>query len=780
MRARFTPRRGLALLFVAGLGVALAGVLLSESARVPLRTPLVPRASRAAPASVALQGREAREGRSLFRVELMANDSGALLSHEELQLYLDAAPPGRELKRAALDLRGTPCTFVAAGRESLTGREATVFRRTAACEGTKALAAPAPVDLVAEVGGVGEVTLLGFEPVAGTAAPVQAPVNGRGTSLDLRGAFIDYPETLPRVVLLNEMWRLGRGPGWLLAAVALAVLLACCGCWLFPTAPHGREPSAASRAAPGAAAAAALLAASLGLLYAVLAPPLSGPDEPYHLLGFAELVHDQALAKDTVAWMGETHLWRIRQQPSERFRSIDVGRPYVVDDDQLRATEVAARSAILARLWAAAGSWIPGGRAPRALLCLRLLNVAVVALAVGAAAALVVALAAASYPQWLVFPFLFVPALPFFAMHVSETAVLCAVYVLLAASVAVVAFDGSRAEWAGFPLGLATGLMLAGGRSPWPLAVLVAVLLVGRLLLGARAPARRVRVAAVFWLGFGLGASVFFLAIDEAYRTMTQSYALQLADFAPGRLRELVVWLLVNPWALLLPVLAGAGLELGLERLRLWLAARLGPPARRAARLVSGAAAIAVLSSLALSLVVPYPRLPFEWTHPLTAPERVRVVLSSMAGLYRLAQPDYLLASTFWVGFGWLDTMPGALFQGLLTALVAAAVVALLVDLARRPDARRVAWLVMIGLGAVGSLAVYAVSTLGRPTTLVGRYLIGWYLAWLAVAAGGLAIDWSPASADHDGRGSWRAALLAVVTGGVHVYCLCFVLRRYF
>src|SRR5262249_35249292 len=162
--------------------------------------------------------------------------------------------------------------------------------------------------------------------------------------------------------------------------------MACWGCWLFPTAPLAQEPRAASRAVPGAAAAAALLAASLGLLYAVLAPPLSGPDEPYHLLGFAELVHDEPLARDTVAWMGETHLWRIRQQPGERFRSIDVGRPYVVEDDQLRATEVSARSAILARLWSVAGPWIPGGRAPRALLSLRLLNVAVFALAVGAAA----------------------------------------------------------------------------------------------------------------------------------------------------------------------------------------------------------------------------------------------------------------------------------------------------------------------------------------------------------------------------------------------------------
>jgi hypothetical protein len=780
MRARLAPRLGLALLFVAGTGVVLATVLLSESAHVPLRTPLVPRAGRATPASAALEGREARDGRSLFRLELVAHDPAALLSHAELQLYLEAAPPGRALKRAALELRGTACVLVAVARESLTSREATVFRRTAACDGTKAPAAPAAVDLLAEVSGAGEVALLGFEPVAGAETPLQALPRGRAAPLDARGAFVDYPETAPRAVLLNEMWRLGRGPGWLAGSIALAAVLACLGCWLFPTAPRERDTGGPSSVAFRAAAGAALLTASLGLLYAVLAPPLSGPDEPYHLLGFADLVHDEPLAKDTAAWMGETHLWRIRQQPGERFRSIDVGRPYVVEDGQLRPTEVAARSAILARLWRAAGGWVPRGLAPRALLWLRLLNVVVFALAVGTAAGLLVALAAAPYPQWLVYPFVFVPALPFFAMHVSETAVLCAVYVLLAASVSVLALDGPNAHWAGLPLGLATGLMLAGGRSPWPLVVLVAVVLLGRLVLGPRDPALGARAAAVFWVGFGLGALVFFLAMDEAYRVMTEAYALQLSGFAPPSLRALVVWQLAHPAGLLLPVALGAALELGLAPLRAWLGARLERPARRAAKLVAGAAAIAVVASLALSLVVSYPRLPFEWTHPLATPDRVRVVLHSMAALFRLSEPDYLLASTFWVGFGWLDTMPGAAFQGLLLALVAVAAVTLLAQLARRPEARRVAWLVAIELGAAASIAVYAVSTQGRPTTLVGRYLIGWYLSWLAVAAGGLAIEGRAVSPAQGARAAWRAAVLLVVAGGIHAYCLAFVLRRYF
>ena len=118
----------------------------------------------------------------------------------------------------------------------------------------------------------------------------------------------------------------------------------------------------------------ALPALGLAGLYAVLTPPLFGPDEPYHLLGFADLVHDARLADDTVEWMGQTHLLRIRYRPEERFRSVDPGRPFVADDDQLKPTEVEMRSATLACLWRALGPALRGLGAPQTLLALRLVN----------------------------------------------------------------------------------------------------------------------------------------------------------------------------------------------------------------------------------------------------------------------------------------------------------------------------------------------------------------------------------------------------------------------
>ena len=220
----------------------------------------------------------------------------------------------------------------------------------------------ATLDLTVELEGEGTLALLGFEPLTGSpSGPIQVPPRPAGPPFDVRGAFVDYTQPAPRIALLNHMWRIAPDTTWLWLSLGAGVALALVGCLIFPT--RALEEAAPRRAGTVAGlrpAAPRSSPASLGVFYAVLVPPLMGPDEPYHLLGFADLASSRALAEDTVAWMGETHLWRIRYQPTERFRTIDVGQPYVVEDDQLRPTEVAMRSAVLARLWEAAAPFLGG------------------------------------------------------------------------------------------------------------------------------------------------------------------------------------------------------------------------------------------------------------------------------------------------------------------------------------------------------------------------------------------------------------------------------------
>jgi len=782
MRARLVPSRGGAVVFVGALGVVLAFVLASESARVPMRTPLVPRVARGEPITIPLEGRESRRGSRLFRLTLSLTDPVALARHEELWLFLSSSTTRRRLVGAELRVRGAECALTASGRDDLRQDQPTVFVRSPACSNPGDLAAGAALDLTVEVKGDGALSLLGSKPLMGAEpGKVQVPPFGaRPAVLDVRGHFVWYPETAPRVVLLNHMWRISPDLGWLAGLVCAGVGLALAGCLVFPTRPLAALAPPSGAAILRAGAGAALLAGSLALLHAVLAPPLSGPDEPYHLLGFAELTQDPALAKDTVVWMGETHLWRIRQQPAERFRSIDVGAPYVVEDDQLRPTEVAMRSALLARLWAAVGPPLRGKPAPRVLLALRLLNTFIFALAVGVATAFAVATVPEPFPQWLTFTFLFVPSLPFFAMHVSETALLCSIYVLLGTGLAVMFLDGPRAHWAGLPVGLATGLMLAGGRSPWPLAVIVAAALLGRVMLGSSAlPAPR-RGAFVFWAGFALGAAAFYSLLNDDYVRMVRVHA----RFVPASLRPASEWLLGHG-AALLGIVAGAGLlEAASRPWRDAVGERMARSTRGLARRAGPALAVLVLVSLAASLFIDYPQLIREPPHPLTAPERVAAVLGSMATMFRLSQPDFLLASSFWVGFGWLDTMPKPPFQALVVALVAIAVVALFAHVGWRQQVRRFLWLLILGVGSVASLVLYTLTTQGLPMALGGRYLVGWYVCVLGVIGTALTLAHSSPQAGRPESeatsGTGRAALLLVVAGSIHVYCLCFVLQRYF
>ena len=287
----------------------------------------------------------------------------------------------------------------------------------------------------------------------------------------------------------------------------------------------------------------------------------------------------------------------------------------------------------------------------------------------------------------------------------------------------------------------------------------------------------------MFWGGFGLGASVFFVVLDDAYRMMTEMYVVYLAQFAPAPLRSVTLWLLAQPASALGLAAVGAGLERVLAGVRARFALRLDARARVFVARAGIVLAVAVWLSLAASLLVHYPQLPIEPRQPLAAGERLSTALAAMATMFRVTGPDYLLASSFWVGFGWLDTMPGPALQGLLTALTGASLAVLLTTVARRRQVRRFMWLLAVATGALLALAAYTLSTQDRITALVGRYLIGWYLVVLSVSGSALAFDRRGAPASGHPlqlAGGTRAALLLLVAGCVHTYCLAFILARYF
>jgi hypothetical protein len=789
MRGRRLPSgRSLALLFLGLLGSILALLLLLPSARVAMREPLVPRSLRGPLVAVPLEGRDSPRGTRVYRIALSSLDLLHLTAHDELWLFV--GPPegegGGHLRDATLSVRGMRCVFDSVEGAALGFRAPLKLRPSSACSRVKT-PMRADLDLVLEVEDDGPMAIWAHRPRDEGAdfdgIEVTYPGADESTPpLRVRSFVVDYPPTAPRVELLNEMWWISPSTTWLWLLFSGGVGLALLGCLAFP---HGRVRGPEDRppffVVLSSGAGAALLAGSLAVLYSVLTPPLMGPDEPYHMLGLAELVGDEAWPDEVVAWMGHTHLLRIRHHSTERFRTIDKGQPYVADDPELRPTEVEWRSGTVAAIWRLLGSALRGQPAPRVLLAIRLLNALLFAVAVGIMTALAAACAAAPYPQWLCFPFLFVPALPFFAMHVSETALMCAIYVVLATSLVVLFLDGPRAHWAGLPLGLATGSMLAAGRSPWPMAAIVAAALGARIVLGPGSQRRERRSALIFWFGFAVGGSVFYPLANDAFRQMLYVFMRSV----PEHLAPFVVCLLEFPLAAAGLVASAGALEVALSHVRRSVANRLAGPAaivmRGGAMLLAGVVVLSLLGSL----VVPYPHLPLEPRHALTVGERVVMVLTTTATMFRLQDPNFLLFTSFWAGFGWLDTIPPAWFLSVLALLTGVALVGLLLYLAREPQVRRLLWLGALGVGATASLVLYTVSTQNVAMALQGRYLIGWYLvvlgligSWLALAEG------FRAAAPKGPLGRLarvpRSAALLVLSGVIHVYCLCFILWRYF
>jgi hypothetical protein len=225
----------------------------------------------------------------------------------------------------------------------------------------------------------------------------------------------------------------------------------------------------------------------------------------------------------------------------------------------------------------------------------------------------------------------------------------------------------------------------------------------------------------------------------------------------------------------------GFVMERAMVRIRRWLC-RQGTLLRTPTAMAMHGAAALIGAALVTSLFVSMPHLvdaDVGRAHSALAYAR-HVVWVALTGP-RLVDHDFMLGSSFWAGFGWLDAIPGNGFITLVVLLAAAGAVAILVHTGRTRHSRRAAWIVMSGVGALATLVAYAVSCFYLARSVHGRYLIGLCLAGLAV--GWSAIGLLPRS---QWRGRWqrvqagREAVLLLLVAGIHAYALRFILLRYY
>lgn len=730
---------------------------------------------------------ESAGSQSVYVLQLRDDDPIALLASAELRLLFATYEGRLQLTSATLAALGTPCTYETRPGADFAAKTELSFFRGYGCHVLHTVPT-GDFQLTVHLARRARIALWTYQPPS---APT-APLSLRGLRLPgpgLSQPFVDGKSVSPlpdshtrRIDLLNYVWQLSSTSHWIWIGVVVAVALFVLGGMVL-SLPIPSGPSSTLRLAGRAGIGAACLAAGLTLCYVILVPPFQAPDEPDHLLAFANVTGQRDLSRAAERWAQLMHFQRIRFHPTERFRVGDIAKPFPVPwDRDVFAEDVAARSVTTFRLWTTLGRVMTHGSVQQTLFGLRLVNAMIFAVAIGLACGSVVWCTTASGSQLAWFTFLFVPALPFFAMHVSEFAVLTSIYVLVATAGLILFLGGPRSHYAGLTLGVTGALLMTSGRSAAPLGPVLVAALIGRAIVGQSGSMTRAaytRCAAIFWAGLPVGALVFAGWSTAGYRQ-------QLATQAQHVVPRLGSWLDSRGQVLSVAVAVGVG-GLACEMLFAWLRARItGRWLAGATRVVARAAALLLIATMIWTIG---PWLPQAASASSSSWDYVADVLRTVAMGFRLHDPDTLLASSFWVGFGWLETFPPEPLVVALTTMTGFAFAALLWRLAREGDARRVALGMIHAAGWCASLVVYAVSVhslsdYSLPRVLSGRYLIGLYLSGLVIAWSGLLLAPSAGVQAHGHQARRFVAPLPVVLltlcGVVHAYCLSFILRRYF
>ncbi len=717
-------------------------------------------------------------GLTVQRLRLYPSDVQVVTGRQELDLAF--ATNGKRVPITVGTLSVGGCVFSVRPGTRVENNAHVRFIRSSQCA-EKTGSGPGVMALTMSVPSGDPLIVWTSRPPVATSSPdfifVDGPADGVTPRLVLRGRYVDLraPSRVRRVHLLNYLWQFTPYPYWIGGVLAVAGLLFSTGAFLvFRSLAGQRVPTTVGLGA-------ACLALCLGILYAVLIPPFEAPDEPDHFLAFADMAARPELSPRAADLARIGHLERIKFNRYERFRPVDVGRPYAAPwNADIFPMPIAGRSRTTQALWWCVSKVTLGFDAPGTLLALRLANAMVFALAIGAGVGLLAAHSAATGAFIVSLGFFLVPTLPFFGVHVSEFAALTSTYIAFASVLAALFLDGPSTDRLGLPLGILTALMIAGGRSGAPMLALVGAALVGRALLGTRGTLLRreaVRRAAVFWVGAALGVSLLIPATGEAY-----SRGLWPGDTGslPAWFRSAAEGVRDRSWVLALLLPLGVVVELAAGEVRRVAHDCLKRARALAVRSVAYVVAAAIVATATVSLTIDLPVI--AYFSPASRPplhDYLQATLSSLGTLARLRHHDLLLSRFFWTGFGWLDTLLPISVVTALVAVAGALGVWLLMVIGRASDERRGALLALLTGGWTATVALSTIGSYFLHRNLHGRYLVGAYLSSLAIV-------WTAPivrrlTARRPAQVSWRVMAIALAACcAVHAFTLNVILRRYF
>jgi hypothetical protein len=396
-------------------------------------------------------------GAQLFTLWLNAPAPAEVMTHPRIAIpFFHTDLRGQHTLTGRIDVLGTKCSYQAT--EEYVGR-AMVFARAGDCRPSEGRAA-GEFKLTVRMEGPGGLGYWTQDLAANLRAPgllyvVKADAAVAEPAQAIVGSFVDdWPDYgYRRVNLLSYMWT-GDTNGrviWVVAAIGALLIFA--GALIFPIRERGDDDRAWWRqVVPRAAAGGGCFAAGLALLYALVIPPLHAADETPFTRAYSIVNQRPEFLAEIRDLAKLGHFERIRFNANEHFRPRDVGNPfaYVVPFDIL---DMHTRSSLTTTLWTFLGRELPQMNAFQTFAMIRLGHVLVFGVAMALSAAMLTGLGRVKYPQFLCFPFLFVPTTPFFAMQFSETAILTSAVVFLGSALMIMLLDSRTADYAGLPLG---------------------------------------------------------------------------------------------------------------------------------------------------------------------------------------------------------------------------------------------------------------------------------------------------------------------------------------
>ena len=521
-----------------------------------------------------------------------------------------------------------------------------------------------------------------------------------------------------RLGLLADMWNF---PVWLFSlGLVLAFLPAAVGMWLLsgPQVPMRRVMTAA------------LLALTPALLLALITPPFQAPDENNHFYAYSKLGDNMDLLQSGMDLGAEGHFSRIRSYRSEIFTPADASGPPVAPMIMQDTHDVLERSTLVSAYWKFLNRLLPTTKANVALCGVRWINALVYALAVFLGAWLL--LRAAPELRYPIFLFA-VPALPFFAMHLSNHAFAPGLSVIMACL--ALGFVFKRGDWpmAGVLLGLTCAFALLTTRSLVGLALAGGTLLLPVPFLAARRPWKE---SLLFWGGIFVGLTPLFLAWNQPQISDLIMVGRGLLMHALPQLSQIII-ALTSPLGIVLLLALAFGLERGMH----WIYGRKNPHDWTVLRWVLlpviGLFVAILLIGVGYDRIPGFPNIEKKIHFPL-GQYLYRALINFFTG-FSPKRPTFLLQASFWGGFAWLEALLPQVMVRLLGTLGGVGIIVFCTRLWKRKDGRQAIMLLTLLLAVACDLLATAFGAHSTHMNLHGRYVLSAYLLFLAPAFAGFA-----------------------------------------